>query len=129
MANIQRWTGNFDFIRRLNDTFSLRNDVSIKFRFCGSKLQPGQLTNTVRPFGLSPVVTKANGPMVIRFHTDDQARSPLRLGFRIRYEQSSANCQNERRGAAMIGLIGRNAQPPNPHSVRYEGAWIDRQKA
>lgn len=40
-----------------------------------------------------PVVSKANGPILLRFHSDYYHDPKLKSGFRLRYEQSDINCQ------------------------------------
>ena len=40
----------------------------------------------------TPVVSKANGPIVVRFHSDSKYHTVLKQGFRIKYEQSSTGC-------------------------------------
>lgn len=58
-----------------------------KDRFCGGFLNSMQGT-----FRNDPIVSKANGPIVLRFHTDNSYDHSVKAGFKITYEQSS-NCE------------------------------------
>ena len=57
-------------------------------RFCGAYLS--FLKEGRENF---PVVTKTNGPIVLRFHSDYIHDFQLKTGFRLRYEQSDTNCE------------------------------------
>lgn len=57
-------------------------------RFCGGKLSASTLANMD-----TPIVSRANGPIVLRFHSDHTHDQTNKEGFRLRYEQSSTNCQ------------------------------------
>jgi hypothetical protein len=56
-------------------------------RYCGGKLnyQTDQLQE-------APVISKANGPIVLRFHSDATQDPSVKDGFRLKYEQSSTDC-------------------------------------
>jgi len=56
-------------------------------RYCGGKLH--YLTDQLLE---APVVSKANGPIVLRFHSDSTQDTSVDDGFRLRYEQSSTEC-------------------------------------
>lgn len=58
-----------------------------KDRFCG-----GFLNSIQGLFRNDPIVSKANGPIVLRFHTDNSYDHSVKAGFKITYEQSS-NCE------------------------------------
>ena len=64
-------------------------------RYCGAKLTAidtdGVNINQNRLLG-QQVITKINGPIVLRFHTDNAMLSKIRQGFRIKFEQSAENC-------------------------------------
>lgn len=58
-----------------------------KDRYCGGILSP------ISGGGVqSAVISKANGPIVIRFHSDATAAQDLKEGFRVKYEQSPTDC-------------------------------------
>ncbi|CAG2169859.1 unnamed protein product, partial [Oppiella nova] len=64
---------------------SQRGDAPTFDRYCGGRLhyQSDMLND-------APVVTKANGPIVLRFHSDPfQLAADYKDGFRLRYEQNS----------------------------------------
>ena len=56
-------------------------------RYCGGRLyyMNDQIVE-------GPVVSKANGPIVLRFHSDAIQDETVKDGFRLRYEQSSTDC-------------------------------------
>ena len=56
-------------------------------RYCG-----GVLNFQNRLSYPAPVISKANGPIILRFHTDNTQDATVKEGFRLRYEQSSTNC-------------------------------------
>ena len=56
-------------------------------RYCGGKLH--YLNNQLME---APVVSKANGPIVLRFHSDYSQDESVKDGFRLRYEQSATDC-------------------------------------
>ncbi|RWS22128.1 hypothetical protein B4U80_10883 [Leptotrombidium deliense] len=58
-------------------------------RFCGGKLSYSK--SSQEP---APVVSKANGPIVLRFHTDNQLLTQNNLGFRVQFTQETTNCQS-----------------------------------
>lgn len=58
-----------------------------KDRYCG-----GVLSYSNNEFTSQPVVSKANGPIVIRFHSDQLPSTTLKEGFRVKYEQSPTDC-------------------------------------
>lgn len=57
-------------------------------RFCGGVLNYRSGANNEQQ-----VQSKANGPIVLRFHSDGTHDPTIKEGFRIRYEQSSTNCE------------------------------------
>lgn len=75
---------------------SSNGDFPTKDRYCGAKLTSidynGNNINANRLLG-QQVITKTNGPIVLRFHTDGYLLSKIRQGFRIKFEQSAENCQ------------------------------------
>ncbi len=56
-------------------------------RYCGGKLH--YLTDQLQE---APVISKANGPIVLRFHSDSSQDTTVKDGFRLKYEQSSTDC-------------------------------------
>jgi hypothetical protein len=56
-------------------------------RYCGGRLY--YLSGTASE---GPVISKANGPIVLRFHSDSIYDPSATDGFRLRYEQSSTEC-------------------------------------
>ncbi|KAI1290339.1 hypothetical protein HDE_08035 [Halotydeus destructor] len=57
-------------------------------RFCGGKLNYLADASTE-----AKVVSKASGPIVLRFRSDNQQDWDMKEGFRLRYEQSHSNCE------------------------------------
>lgn len=57
-------------------------------RFCGGALNYRENRDTS-----APIVTRANGPIVLRFRTSQRTGLENRAGFRLRYEQSDVGCQ------------------------------------
>ncbi|XP_054157681.1 uncharacterized protein LOC128956025 [Oppia nitens] len=68
---------------------SQTGDGDTKDRYCG-----GRLSYMLSDTNDRPVISKANGPIIIRFHTDGYQRRDTtnKEGFRLRYEQSSTDC-------------------------------------
>ncbi|CAG2109819.1 unnamed protein product [Medioppia subpectinata] len=56
-------------------------------RYCGNRLHYANGATVA-----APVVSKANGPIALRFYSDDHRISGDGPGFRLRYEQSSTDC-------------------------------------
>lgn len=56
-------------------------------RYCGGKLSYFSQSPVE-----NPIVTKANGPIVLRFHTDYLHEPTEKSGFRLRYEQLATDC-------------------------------------
>lgn len=69
---------------------STNGDFPTKDRYCGAKLTAidynGNNNNRQTLLG-QQVVTKTNGPIVLRFHTDGYLLGKIRQGFRIKFEQ------------------------------------------
>lgn len=69
---------------------STNGDFPTKDRYCGAKLTAidynGNNNNRQTLLG-QQVVTKTNGPIVLRFHTDGFLLGKIRQGFRIKFEQ------------------------------------------
>ena len=65
------------------------------------------------------VVTKTNGPIVLRFHTDGALLSKIRQGFRMKFEQSAENCQspNSINNNNNLGFTGYSASSAQPYST------------
>ncbi|RWS08288.1 hypothetical protein B4U79_09580, partial [Dinothrombium tinctorium] len=56
-------------------------------RYCGKRL------NFEKDSQISkPVITKANGPIVLRFHSDQYYKSEYKEGFRLHFQQENNNC-------------------------------------
>lgn len=80
-----------------------------KDRYCG-----GVLSYSGNVLSNSPVISKINGPIVIRFHSDARWHSTLKEGFRVKYEQSSTDCPVVNSG----NVNGLNLQN-SPNLVQY----------
>lgn len=59
-------------------------------RYCGGSLNYREN----RDFS-APIVTKANGPIVLRFHSGSRNGIESRAGFRLRFEQNDDACNND----------------------------------
>lgn len=68
-------------------------------RYCGGKLHYGIVNQIVE----APVVSKANGPIVLRFHSDAVQDETVKDGFRLRYEQSSTECMPQYSSNSLFG--------------------------
>lgn len=78
-----------------------------KDRYCGGKLAHSHLETLE-----TPVITKANGPLMIRFHSDANHAVTLKEGFRVKYEQSPTDCAVA--NSATINPQLNNPNNPNP---------------
>lgn len=67
---------------------SQTGDGATKDRYCGGVLNYFSGANTEQQ-----VQSKANGPIVLRFHSDHIHDPTIKEGFRIRYEQANTNCE------------------------------------
>lgn len=76
-------------------------------RYCGGKLAYSSLETTE-----TPVITKANGPIVVRFHSDATHSVTLKEGFRVKYEQSPTECSTAT--SASNNPLLNNPNSPNP---------------
>lgn len=100
-------------------------------RFCGGALNYREN----RDFS-APITTRANGPIVLRFHSGPRSSMDNRAGFRLRFEQSDIGCQSDQNegyvdsevnemndmNAAMAGPMGSmpaNNQYPTRFSPNY----------
>ncbi|OTF80578.1 hypothetical protein BLA29_004052 [Euroglyphus maynei] len=86
---------------------SQTGEGTTKDRYCGGKLAYSSLETTE-----TPVITKANGPIVIRFHSDATHSVTLREGFRVKYEQSPTECSTAT--SASNNPLLNNPNSPNP---------------
>lgn len=77
----------YDYLMIPGGSFTGDSIPPTKDRFCGGFLNPIQGL-----FRNDPIVSKANGPIVLRFHTDNSYDQSVKAGFKIMYEQSS-NCE------------------------------------
>lgn len=59
-------------------------------RFCGGSLN----YRDNRDYS-SPLISKANGPIVLRFHSGTRSGPDNRAGFRVRYEQNDDYCNSD----------------------------------
>lgn len=80
-----------------------------KDRYCGGKLAHSSLETTE-----TPVITKANGPIVIRFHSDQNFGATLKEGFRVKYEQSPTDCAVANTALTDNQLTNPNSFNPPP---------------
>ena len=77
----------YDYLMIPGGSFTGDSIPPTKDRFCG-----GFLSSIQGLFRNDPIVSKANGPIVLRFHTDNSYDQSVKAGFKITYEQSS-NCE------------------------------------
>lgn len=109
-------TGSRQFTAGVGDTECLYDYLSIpggsrdgmretRDRRCGTILSnfPGSSTP-------EPVVTRSNGPIVLRFHTDSRHDRSVKAGFKLFYEQSS-NCEQ------VLTDDGQNPSSVNPFNT------------
>lgn len=80
---------------------SQTGESTTKDRYCG-----GVLSYSENVFTSQPVISKGNGPLVIRFHSDNVHHTTLKEGFRVKYEQSPTECAIV--NAASANLLNAN---------------------
>ncbi|KAJ6220597.1 hypothetical protein RDWZM_006409 [Blomia tropicalis] len=97
---------------------SQNGEGQTKDRFCGGVLSYANTVATTQP-----VISKANGPIVIRFHSDTIPTVELKEGFRVKYEQSPTDCAVLNSGTVSQQNIQNLNNPqfiPNPVALAVE---------
>lgn len=96
---------------------SKNGEGQTKDRYCG-----GVLSYSSQELTTTPVISKANGPIVIRFHSDSNAHLTLKEGFRVKYEQSPTDCSvlNSANANPQSTLNNPNEIIPSPVAVAIE---------
>lgn len=91
-------------------------------RYCGGKLH--YLTDQLQE---APVISKANGPIVLRFHSDPSHDPTVKDGFRLRYEQSSTDCLPQFSLSFGFGFNTNFNQAPPPVVANLVAQYYEKQ--